>query len=94
MTDVCPNENVTFWLYNKWVNGVEIRNQIRESLTDASRNLTEPYQFNVSDTKSMERAPLIPKAPVKILLHGYGGHKNDGPNPQIRPRKLKKNKAV
>ncbi|XP_059046364.1 lipase member H-A-like [Achroia grisella] len=37
------------------------------------------------DAKSLESAPWVKGAPVKILSHGYTGHKDFSPNTEIRP---------
>lgn len=38
----------------------------------------------------MEEAKFIPNVPIKVLIHGYTGHVDYAPNPQIRPHYLKK----
>lgn len=36
-------------------------------------------------SESIESAPWVKDAPIKILIHGYTGHKDFSPNTEIRP---------
>ncbi|XP_017859738.1 PREDICTED: pancreatic triacylglycerol lipase [Drosophila arizonae] len=63
---VCPNENVTFWLYS-----------------NATRDA--PIQLNPVDLNPWD---FQPSRPLKILLHGYTGHRDFAPNNHIRPALL------
>ncbi|CAH2108308.1 unnamed protein product [Euphydryas editha] len=63
---VCPNENITFWLY-----------------TRANKN--NPHELTVSNPESIISAPWVNNSPIKVLIHGYTGHKDFSPNTEIRP---------
>ncbi|CAH0581312.1 unnamed protein product [Chrysodeixis includens] len=52
-------------------------------------NENDPYQVFPSDFASMEDAPWVKGAPVKILIHGYTGHRDFAPSVEIRPAYLK-----
>ncbi|XP_075974608.1 pancreatic lipase-related protein 3-like [Anticarsia gemmatalis] len=51
-------------------------------------NSNKPHQITVSNPQSIKNAPWVEKAPVKILIHGYTGHKDFAPNDEIRPAYL------
>ncbi|PZC82661.1 hypothetical protein B5X24_HaOG200583 [Helicoverpa armigera] len=67
---VCPNVNITFWLYTR-------------------ENEDKPHQLQVVDSNSIKTAPWVPDAPIKVLIHGYTGHKDFSPNTEIRPAYMK-----
>ncbi|CAB3223460.1 unnamed protein product [Arctia plantaginis] len=48
-------------------------------------NDRQPFQILVNDSKSIETAPWVVNAPIKILIHGYTGYKDFSPNTEIRP---------
>ncbi|XP_063823018.1 pancreatic triacylglycerol lipase-like [Ostrinia nubilalis] len=43
------------------------------------------YQVAVNDPESISAAPWVRDAPIKILVHGYTGHREFSPNTEIRP---------
>ncbi|KAJ8721487.1 hypothetical protein PYW07_002262 [Mythimna separata] len=49
------------------------------------QNEDEPHQVLAMDQESIESAPWVQDAPIKILIHGYTGHKDFSPNTEIRP---------
>lgn len=53
----------------------------------------DPFQLNLEDEDSLEKAPFLSGLPVKMLIHGYTGHRNFSPNTEIRPGKLNKLKG-
>ncbi|XP_050347141.1 pancreatic triacylglycerol lipase-like [Nymphalis io] len=63
---ICPNKNITFWLYTR-------------------ANENNPHELKVSDTDSIASAPWVKNSPIKVLIHGYTGHKDFSPNTEIRP---------
>ncbi|XP_046962859.1 lipase member H-A-like [Vanessa cardui] len=63
---ICPNENVSFWLYTR-------------------ANKDNPHELKVSDTNSIASAPWVKNSPIKVLIHGYTGHRDFSPNTEIRP---------
>ncbi|XP_011559508.3 phospholipase A1 1 [Plutella xylostella] len=44
-----------------------------------------PTELRVNDSRSLESAPWVHGAPIKVLIHGYTGHKDFSPNSEIRP---------
>lgn len=51
-------------------------------------NQNDPHQVIANNNKSIESAPWVDDAPIKILIHGYTGYKDFSPNTEIRPGKL------
>ncbi|XP_050053058.1 pancreatic lipase-related protein 2-like [Aphis gossypii] len=51
--------------------------------------ITDDYVLNYSSTESLKQAPFITNASIKLLIHGYTGHKNYSPNTELRPEYLK-----
>ncbi|KAJ8721489.1 hypothetical protein PYW07_002264 [Mythimna separata] len=49
------------------------------------QNEDEPHQVLAMDQESIKSAPWVQDAPIKILIHGYTGHKDFSPNTEIRP---------
>ncbi|XP_045495126.1 lipase member H-A-like [Colias croceus] len=64
---ICPNENITFWLYTR-------------------QNAHAPVEIKAKDL--IDSTPWVKGAPIKILIHGYTGHKDFAPNTEIRPAYL------
>ncbi|XP_026733202.1 pancreatic lipase-related protein 3-like [Trichoplusia ni] len=52
-------------------------------------NEDNPYQVFALNSTSIEEAPWVKGAPVKILIHGYTGYRDFSPNTEIRPAYLK-----
>ncbi|KAI5642704.1 lipase domain-containing protein [Phthorimaea operculella] len=52
-------------------------------------NQDKPHQLFATDSESIKSAPWVKDAPVKILIHGYTGHKDFSPNTEIRPAYMK-----
>nr|XP_021183570.2 pancreatic lipase-related protein 3 [Helicoverpa armigera] len=52
-------------------------------------NEDNPHQMFAMDADSIKSAPWVPDAPIKVLIHGYTGHKDFSPNPEIRPVYMK-----
>ncbi|XP_063241638.1 pancreatic triacylglycerol lipase-like [Bacillus rossius redtenbacheri] len=50
----------------------------------------DPHQLSVGDQASVSSARFERGQPVKVIIHGYTGHKDFAPNPEIRPAYLKK----
>ncbi|XP_023936681.2 endothelial lipase-like, partial [Bicyclus anynana] len=48
-------------------------------------NPKEPVQLKLTDSRSITSAPWVKNAAVKILIHGYTGHRDFSPNTEIRP---------
>ncbi|KAL0880902.1 hypothetical protein ABMA27_002074 [Loxostege sticticalis] len=48
-------------------------------------NEVNPHQVAVDDPESIKSAPWVSDAPIKVLIHGYTGHKDFSPNTEIRP---------
>ncbi|GBP49664.1 Pancreatic lipase-related protein 3 [Eumeta japonica] len=44
-----------------------------------------PHELKALDTETITSASWVKDAPVKILIHGYTGHKDFSPNTEIRP---------
>ncbi|XP_077287742.1 pancreatic lipase-related protein 2-like [Arctopsyche grandis] len=44
-----------------------------------------PHELDVSDPESIESAMFLPDLPIVILIHGYTGHRDYSPNPELRP---------
>ncbi|CAF4862835.1 unnamed protein product [Pieris macdunnoughi] len=63
---LCPNENITFWLYTR-------------------KTADTPTEIKTKDIESIRSAPWVKNAPIKILIHGYTGHRDFSPNTEIRP---------
>ncbi|XP_013136832.1 PREDICTED: pancreatic triacylglycerol lipase-like [Papilio polytes] len=51
-------------------------------------NKDDPHQLRFADPTSIDKAPWVPNEKIKIIIHGYTGHKDFAPNPQIRPAYL------
>ncbi|KAM3964258.1 pancreatic lipase-related protein 3 [Aphomia sociella] len=48
-------------------------------------NIDNPHELFALDKNSLESAPWIKDAPVKVISHGYTGHKDFAPNTELRP---------
>lgn len=48
-----------------------------------------PHQLYAMDDDSILSAPWVEGAPIKILIHGYTGHRDFSPNTEIRPAYMK-----
>lgn len=46
--------------------------------------VTTDYELT-EDEDNLLNAPFIPKAPIKLLVHGYTGHQHYSPNTELRP---------
>ncbi|CAG4990084.1 unnamed protein product [Parnassius apollo] len=51
-------------------------------------NRDKPHELKFSEPKSIDMAPWVPNAPIKIIIHGYTGDRNYSPNKEIRPAYL------
>ncbi|KAG6455044.1 hypothetical protein O3G_MSEX009019 [Manduca sexta] len=51
-------------------------------------NPENPYEVKPLNIESIQSAPWVKDAHVKILIHGYTGHKDFSPNTEIRPAYL------
>ncbi|CAH2076443.1 unnamed protein product, partial [Iphiclides podalirius] len=51
-------------------------------------NSDKPHQLKITEPASIDMAPWVPGAPIKILIHGYTGYKDYSPNTEIRPAYL------
>lgn len=47
-----------------------------------------PYLLDLGNEQSLKDAPFVEGRPVKILIHGYTGHRDFSPNTEIRPGRL------
>ncbi|XP_070509152.1 inactive pancreatic lipase-related protein 1-like [Chironomus tepperi] len=45
----------------------------------------DPVQLDLSDPSSVIRANYVVDRPLKVLIHGYTGHKDYAPNSYLRP---------
>lgn len=54
-------------------------------------NNNNPVELKAMKSESLKTAPWVKGAPIKILIHGYTGHKNFSPNTEIRPGLFHKN---
>ncbi|XP_004927688.1 pancreatic lipase-related protein 3 [Bombyx mori] len=52
-------------------------------------NEHSPHQLLADDNNSITEAPWVTDAPIKILIHGYTGHRDFSPNTEIRPAYMK-----
>ncbi|KAM3964259.1 phospholipase A1 1-like [Aphomia sociella] len=48
-------------------------------------NIDNPHELFALDNDSLETAPWIKDAPVKVISHGYTGDKDFAPNTELRP---------
>jgi hypothetical protein len=58
---------------------------LENSLKTFRANKDNPHKLLVNDATSLKSAPWVKDAPIKILIHGYTGHKDFSPNTEIRP---------
>lgn len=75
-TDECPNENINFYLYNRFTQD------------------KQPYLLNVTDENSVRSATFVNDCPMKLLIHGYTGHKDYSPNMELRPVYLRNDASI
>ncbi|KAG4068891.1 hypothetical protein HA402_005039 [Bradysia odoriphaga] len=50
---------------------------------------TEPHQLDVGRPETIMQAVFVKDRPLIIIIHGFTGHKDFSPNPEIRPAYLK-----
>ncbi|VVC37247.1 Lipase/vitellogenin,Triacylglycerol lipase family,Lipase, N-terminal,Alpha/Beta hydrolase fold [Cinara cedri] len=53
-----------------------------------TRNV-EAYVLDFTKPESFLEAPFVLHAPIKLLIHGYTGHKDYSPNTELRPAYLR-----
>lgn len=46
---------------------------------------TDDYILDFTKPESLVEAPFVLHAPIKLLIHGYTGHKDYSPNTELRP---------
>ncbi|CAH0714410.1 unnamed protein product, partial [Brenthis ino] len=52
-------------------------------------NERDPHELKISDSNTITSAPWVKDAAIKVLIHGYTGHRDFSPNVEIRPAYLK-----
>ncbi|XP_053613042.1 pancreatic triacylglycerol lipase-like [Plodia interpunctella] len=52
-------------------------------------NVNDPHELRINDKDTIMSAPWVQDAPIKVLIHGYTGHKDYSPNTEIRPAYMK-----
>lgn len=46
---------------------------------------TNDYVLDFTNPDTLLNAPFVLNAPIKLLIHGYTGHKDYSPNTELRP---------
>lgn len=81
---ICPNINVTYWLYTRWVI-IYTKFMNNANLFNCRALEKDPHELNIEKPETITRAPFISDRPFEILIHGYTGWKDYSPNTEIRP---------
>ncbi|XP_068632655.1 pancreatic triacylglycerol lipase-like [Battus philenor] len=89
---------VVVYIHLRVCSGLGLENCVTPPLICPNRNITfwlytrankiKPYELRVSEPESIDRAPWVCNATIKLIIHGYTGHRNFAPNTQIRPAYL------